>query len=75
MSAEPQQQTSQARVVAAASAMTPVRVVATMVAAPCWLVGVVLGVLWSALVLLVAAVGVGFGDARRRLLGADRGGE
>ena len=74
MSAEPQPQSGPSRVLDVAAALTPGRVVTAVVAAPCWLLGVAAGVVWALVVLLVAAVGVGFGDARRRILGADRGG-
>lgn len=55
------------RVAAEAVAVKPVRVVATVVAVPFWVLGVLAGLVWFAVVFAAGAVKVGFGDVRARL--------
>jgi hypothetical protein len=53
------------RVAVTAAEVRPLRVVLTVLAAPVWMVGFVVGLLWVAALWLFAAAAVGFGDARR----------
>lgn len=55
------------RVASEAVAVKPLRVVATVVAVPFWVLGVLAGLVWFGVVFAAGAVKVGFGDARARL--------
>lgn len=55
------------RVAAEAVAVKPMRVVATVVAVPFWVLGMVAGLVWFCCVFAAGAVKVGFTDVRGRL--------
>jgi hypothetical protein len=55
------------RVAAEAVAVKPMRVVATVVAVPFWVLGMVAGLVWFCCVFAAGAVKVGFADVRARL--------
>lgn len=54
------------KVAARAHSITPLKVLLTVLAAPFWLLGAVVGLVWVALVWAGAAIAVGFTDARDR---------
>lgn len=59
------------RVAERAQDIRPARIVLTVLAAPFWLLGLIVGVLWLAVSWCLAAAVIGFGDAGKAHRGTD----